>query len=118
MLGLVLFNIFINDLEEATDSLLLSFQVIPNWEEELIISKAVLPTIQSDLDRWKELTSRNYMKLSKEKCLCFLSTHLSSSSTRQWTIPSLGLSVYLLRILSDTGKAIKQYWCESCFITT
>lgn len=50
MLGLVLFHIFINDLEKATDSLLLSFQVIPNWEEELIISKAVLPTIQSDLD--------------------------------------------------------------------
>lgn len=44
VLGPVLFIIFTNDMEEAVDSLLLSSQLIPNWEEELIISEAKLPS--------------------------------------------------------------------------
>lgn len=44
VLGRVLFIFFINDMEEAVDSLLLSSQLIPNWKEGLIISKARLPS--------------------------------------------------------------------------
>lgn len=59
VLGCVLFIIFINDMEEAVDSLLLSSQLIPNWEEELIISKERLPSRAA----WMKS-----MKLSKDKC--------------------------------------------------
>ena len=71
VLGLVLFNIFINDLDEALEGILIKFAgdtklggVANNPEERT--------TIQSDLDRLEEWAIDNKMNFNREKCKSYI----------------------------------------------
>ena len=67
VLGLVLFNIFINDLDEVIESILIKFADdtkfggLANTPEEGT-------SIQSDLDKLKEWVIANKMNFNWEKC--------------------------------------------------
>ena len=52
MLGLVLFNTFISDLDEGIVSILRSTLMIKSWEEWLTHQKGLLPFIKAWTD-WK-----------------------------------------------------------------
>jgi len=65
-MGPVLFNIFINELEEVADSTFVKFSGntmlvggVDNLNGRTVI--------QRDLDRWRELANRNFMKFSEDK---------------------------------------------------
>ncbi|CAM5099974.1 unnamed protein product [Natator depressus] len=61
VLGLVLFNIFINDLEDGVDCTLSKFADDTKLE-------GVIDRIQRDLDKLEDWAKRNLMRLNKDKC--------------------------------------------------
>ena len=67
MLGLILFNIFINDLDEEIESSL------SNFADDTKLGRVAdtlegFATIQHDLDRPESWTGRNLMRFNKSKC--------------------------------------------------
>ena len=67
MLGLVLFNIFINDLDEGVESTLSKFTDDKKLGE-LADTLAGCVTIQQDLNRLGSWAGRNLMRFNMSKC--------------------------------------------------
>jgi len=67
VLGLVLFNIFINDLDEGVESTLSKFTDDKKLGE-LADTLAGCVTIQQDLNRLESWAGRNLMRFNKVKC--------------------------------------------------
>lgn len=67
MLGLILFNIFINDLDEGVESTLSKFTDDKKLGE-LADTLAGCVTIQQDLNRLESWAMRNLLRFSKGRC--------------------------------------------------
>ncbi|KAK4824460.1 hypothetical protein QYF61_015838 [Mycteria americana] len=67
LLGPILFNIFIHDLDDGAECTSASLLITPNWEEWLITPES-RAAMQRDLYRLEKWVDRNPMKFNEEKC--------------------------------------------------
>ena len=104
VLGPVLFNIFINDLDDRAECTLSMFagDIKLGGVADIPEGRAA---IQRDLDELEKWADRNLMKFNKQKCKAL---HLGRNTTRhQYTLEGSQLETSLSR------KDLESWWTQS-----
>jgi len=109
--GPVLFNLFINDLDEGTDSTLSKFADDTNLGG-VVDTPEGCAAVQRDLDRLESWAERNLMKLNKSKCMVL---HLGRNNPmhqyrREANLPENSSAERDLRVLVD-DKITMRHQC-------